>query len=171
MNLKEEILKEHSKNQTLVIANYIGSNQQTFDELIHLLLHDEVLVAQRAAWVLRYSVEMYPFLIKKHLSSLINHLDKPDLHDSVKRNTLCLLRYVKIPDKLLGKIVDLCFRYLKNETEPIAVRAYSLNMLSEICAAYPELNHELKMVCNDLNSEDSPALKACIRNALKKLRN
>ena len=33
MNLREEILKEHSKAQCTKIVNWVGTNQQRFDEV------------------------------------------------------------------------------------------------------------------------------------------
>ncbi len=36
MNLRSEILKEHSKKQTDKIVRYIGTDQKKFDELVEL---------------------------------------------------------------------------------------------------------------------------------------
>ena len=50
MNLREEILKEHSKTQCNKIVNWIGNSQKRFNELFELFLNDEYRVTQRAAW-------------------------------------------------------------------------------------------------------------------------
>jgi hypothetical protein len=49
MNLREEILKEHSKAQSNKIVSWIGNSQKKFDELFNLFLNDEYRVTQRAA--------------------------------------------------------------------------------------------------------------------------
>jgi hypothetical protein len=72
MKLRETILKEHSKANCMRITNWIGSNQQRFDELFNLFLNDEYRVIQSAAWPLSYSVIQHPALIKKHFAKLIS---------------------------------------------------------------------------------------------------
>ena len=49
MNIRDEILREHSKAQCLRIAQYIGEDKQRFDELMYLFLNDEYRVCQRVA--------------------------------------------------------------------------------------------------------------------------
>ena len=53
MNLREALLKEHSKKQMLKIVKYIGNDQQRFDELMKLFLESEYRITQRAAWPVR----------------------------------------------------------------------------------------------------------------------
>ena len=104
MTLKEEILKEHSKAQAEYLAKKIGPDQKAFDELVALFLHDEYRVTQRAAWVFRLCLDAYPWLLEKHLKSIIENLQNP-VHDAVKRNTL---RILQLPSKdwmnIYGKI-------------------------------------------------------------------
>ena len=64
-NLREEILKEHSRAQCSKIAKWVGNDQKRFDELLQLFLNDEYRVTQRAGWPLGYCVEAHPELIKK----------------------------------------------------------------------------------------------------------
>ncbi|MEJ7671786.1 MAG: hypothetical protein WKF59_03550 [Chitinophagaceae bacterium] len=49
MNLRDEILKEHSKAQCNKIVQWVGDSQKRFEELFHLFLTDEYRVVQRAA--------------------------------------------------------------------------------------------------------------------------
>ena len=67
MNIREALLKEHSKQQCNNIVQYIGNSQQRFNELIKLFFGNEYRVVQRAAWVLSYSAIKHPALIKTHL--------------------------------------------------------------------------------------------------------
>jgi len=52
MNLRTQLLFTHSKVNTQRIAAWIGQDAERFSELVTILLHDEVRVVQRAAWVL-----------------------------------------------------------------------------------------------------------------------
>ena len=60
MNLRDEILKEHSKPQCNKIVQWVGDSQKRFDGLFNLFLNDEYRVTQRAAWPLSYCVIAHP---------------------------------------------------------------------------------------------------------------
>ena len=49
MNLRDEILKEHSKQHALKIAEYACQSKSNFKELMRCFLDDEYRLSQRAA--------------------------------------------------------------------------------------------------------------------------
>lgn len=149
MNLKQEILKEHSKTQCNKIVNWVGNNQQRFDELIELFLHDEYRVTQRAAWPVSNCVIANHFLINKHWKKLIDNLRKPDIHNAIKRNTVRFLQYIQIPKKQRGPIMDICFGFLESPTEPLAVKVFSMQVLYNLSLIYPEIKPELKLLIEE----------------------
>ena len=144
MNLRNTILREHSKRQTVKIINYIGNNQQRFDELVKLFLGNEYRVTQRAAWPLSYCVQAHPNLIKKHLKKIILKMKNP-VHAAVKRNTVRFLQDIDIPASLEGITADICFQMLNSNDEPIAVKVFSMTVIANICKSHPELRQELKL--------------------------
>lgn len=169
MDLKKEILKEHSKAQTEKIVNYIGNSATRFKDLVTVFLAGPYRVTQRAAWPLAICVELYPNLVKPHLTILLKYLDKPGIHDSVKRNTVRLLQHIEIPKRLHGKIADRCFRYLTDNEENIAVRVFSMSVLETISRENPELKRELQMIIEDHLPFASPGYLSRARRVLKNL--
>lgn len=159
-NLREEILKEHSKAQCSNIVNWVGSSQQRFDELFNLFLNDEYRVVQRAAWPVSYAVIAHPEFIKKHWSSLIKNLQKPNLHNAVKRNSIRLLQDIAIPKKYQGQIMDICFKYVESPTEAVAVKAFSLTVLNNLAKLYPEILPELKLLIEDQLPHQTAAFRS-----------
>ncbi|HRP56492.1 hypothetical protein [Agriterribacter sp.] len=149
MNLRDAILKEHSKEQCSAIVACISDNQQRFDELVTLFLHDEYRVAQRAAWPLSYCVAAHPHLVKKHLKKIIRNLKKPGIHNAVKRNTVRLLQDIDIPQSIHGDVLDICFKYVADPKEAVAVKAFSLTILSRFTQQYPEIIPEIKLLIED----------------------
>jgi hypothetical protein len=168
MNLREEILKEHSKRQNLKIVKYVGNDQQRFDELVQLFLGSEYRITQRAAWAVSCCVEEHPDLIKKHLRKIILNLKNP-VHDAVKRNTVRLLQYIKIPEQLEGIVAATCFDFLNSKDEPIAVKAFSMTVLSKICKTHPELAHELKLTIETMLPYASAGILSRAKRILKEL--
>ena len=166
MDLKAEILREHSKAQTMKIVDYIGSNQNRFDDLVKLFLEGEYRVTQRAAWALRFCAEADSALILPHLRALIENLKHP-LHDSNKRNTIKVLTFVDIPEGLLGELADICFGFLASPKEAIAIRVFSMEVLYKICQLKPDLANELKILIEDHYPHGSAGFKSKSRKVLK----
>lgn len=169
MDIKEALLQEHSKRQTIAIANYIGNNSIRFNQLMKLVMGDEALLVQRGYWVLGYCAEAHPTLFKNHIEPLLRHLSKDGIHDAVKRNTLKVFQFVKVPDKMLGALVDICFGYLYSASEAIAVKALSINLLVDTCMRYPELKEELLPLLHELSTHEAPAILASTRNGISLL--
>ena len=169
MDLRETILKEHSKANCNKIVKWVANDQQRFDELFDLFLNDEYRVIQRAAWPLSYIVIAHPRLIVKHFSKLVKNLHKPMLHDAVKRNTLRLLQAISIPQRFHGEIMSLCFDYIASTDEPVAIKAFSLTVLQNLSQQYPEIKQELKTIIEDRWEYESAAFKSRAEKILKEL--
>jgi hypothetical protein len=171
MDLRKEILKEHSKVQTQKIVTYIGNNAARFKNLVTVFLEGPYRVTQHAAWPLAICVEQHSALVTPHLVLLLKHLQKPGIHDAVKRNTIRLLQHIEIPKRLHGKVADLCFGYLSDNEENIAVRVFSMSVLEVITRERPELKRELQMIIEDHLPFASPGYLSRARKVLKKMSN
>lgn len=169
MQLEQALLKEHSRAQTMRMVNWIGNVQSRFDELVHLFLHSEYRTVQRAAWPLSYCVERYPVLVKKHLRKIIRHLNKPGVHDAVKRNTLRFLQHINIPVSLEGEVMDNCFRFIASPAEPAAVKAFSITVLENLARKYPDIIPEFKLVLEEQMPHATPAFRVRAKAALKNI--
>ena len=169
MKLREQILKEHSKANCTAIVQWIGNSQQRFDQLFDLFLKDEYRVVQRAAWPLSYAVMAHPEFIKKHFSKLLKNLDKPGIHNSVKRNTVRLMQDIQIPEKFQGQVMDICFGYISSTTETAAVKAFALTVLENLSKKYPEIISELKTIIEDRWDYESAAFRVRGKKILKGL--
>ena len=167
MDIKQELLKEHSKENVLRIVSYIGKDKNKFRLLMELFFSKEVKVAQRAAWVFSHSTEHYPHLIEPYLEKLIKNLDHP-IHVSQARNTLRALGFVTIPVELEGRIVSICFDFLLDPREAIAVKVFAMTVLGNNIGKYPELIEELEAIINDQWEIFSPGLKSRSKRVLKK---
>jgi hypothetical protein len=169
MNLREAVLKEHSRRQTDKIIKYVGSDQKKFDELVNLFLHDEYRVVQRAGWSLAYIAIEHPQLITKHLKKIVTYVKKPGLHDAVKRNVVRLLQFITIPKNLQGEVMNLCFRYVESIDEPVAIKVFSLSVLANLAKLYPEIGPEIKLIIEDQLPHQSAAFKSRANKVLKQL--
>ncbi len=169
MKLREEILKEHSKTQCTKIVNWVGDDQQRFDELFKLFLHDEYRVVQRAGWPLSYCVIANPGLINKHWKALISNLQRPNLHNAVKRNSIRLMEDIEIPSKYHGAVMNICFKFLESPTEALAVKVFSMSVLGTLAKKYREIKTELKLMIEDQLPHQTAGFKSRGKKILKML--
>ncbi|HLZ15786.1 MAG TPA: hypothetical protein VKQ08_02055 [Cyclobacteriaceae bacterium] len=149
MKLKDVILKEHSKRQCAKVVKYVGNNPARFSELVDVFLSGPYRVTQRAAWPISVAVEGHPALIRPHLARIVKFLQQPGVHDAVKRNVVRLLQFIKVPKSLQGRVASTCFQLLQNPHESVAVRVFSMTVLSNLARELPELKNELIPLIED----------------------
>jgi hypothetical protein len=167
MNLREEILAEHSKRQASGIAAYCSTSQEHFDELITLFLEGDYRITQRASWSLSETAKLRPQFLKKHFTTLAGLLDQDDLHGAVKRNVLKIFSEVPFPKRLHGRILSKCFELVEEFKTPIAVKGYSLITLEKMTALYPEIIPELKVLVSERALQESAAFNARAKRIMK----
>jgi hypothetical protein len=149
MNLYQEILREHSKENVKKITDYIGTDEDRFAELMQIFLKGDATTIQRSSWIVSECAEEYPFLIKPYFKNLIDKLHEPNIHPSARRNIVRIWQFVEIPEEFIGEIYDICFRYLTGN-EAIAVVVFSMTVCLNITKHFPELKTELRVTIEDL---------------------
>jgi hypothetical protein len=167
MDLEKLLMEEHSKRQCDRIVKYIGKDKDRFATLMRLFFKGPYRMTQRASWPLSNIVLLYPGLIAPYFKPLLDNLDRKDLHAAVIRNTVRLLQEVDIPAKYHGRVMNRCFEYVAAVETPIAVKAFSLTILSNLSKVYPEIRTELKLLIDDQWEHATPAFRSRARKILK----
>jgi len=170
MDIQRELLKGHSKLLANKVADYVGDNPVRFKQLIEVFLAGPYRTTQRAAWPISFCVDRNPDLILPHLNRVLNFLQEPGIHDAVKRNVVRLLQVAPIPKRLHGKVTEICFGYLTNKKEAIAIRVFSMTVLSRIVREHEDLKQELLMTIEDQLPYSSAAFRSRARKVMKELR-
>jgi hypothetical protein len=170
MKLSAEILKEHSKNQCDKIVGYVGNDSAKFAQLVEVFLQGPYRITQRAAWPLSHCVEQYPHLLKPHWKDLLVFVNKPGIHDAVKRNVVRMFQFVRVPKIHQGRTANLCFRFLKDTKEPVAIRVFAMTVLAIIAREVPELKNELILIIEDQLPYASAGFLSRSRKVLKQLK-
>ena len=169
MNLREEILKEHSKPHALAIANYACESKKNFKELIKCFLDDEYRLSQRAAWSVSWAAKKNPEMIYPHIKDLVFALQKKNVHDAVIRNSVRVLQETEVPEKFHGKVMDACFHFLEKPSTPVAIKAFALTTLFNLSKKYPEVKSELKLIIEDSLEHETAAFQSRAKKILPKL--
>lgn len=169
MNLEKELLKKKSPAQSNRIIKYIGNDELRFKELVRLFFKGEYRLTQHAAWPMSYCIRNHPFLAKPFLKKFVDQLSDGHAHPAVRRNIVRLFQFVEIPKRLQGKLMDKCFQFISSPEEAIAVKAFSLRILENMSAIYPEILNELKSLIDSRWTYESPAFRSRGRKILQKM--
>ena len=143
MNLKAEILKEHSYENSEKLAWDIMENPHYLNDLFQLFWENDYRITQRATWAIIIITEWKPKLIKPFVEKMILTLKMKAINDSIKRNTVRILAEFPIPLHMEGEITEICFGYLNNPAEAIAIKVFSMTILERMVEKHPELKAEL----------------------------
>lgn len=146
MDIRQALMAEHSKRQTMAIVEYVGDDARRFAELMKLFFAGDYRLTQRAAWPMNYCAERHPNLILPYLPKLLDCLERDDMHDAVRRNVMRLLQYIEIPKRLIGRVYSHCVDLIDDAYQPVAARAFALTVAARIAKSEPDLMNELRLI-------------------------
>lgn len=169
MNIREELIREHSKTNALKIARFACLSKKNFLELMSCFLEEEYRIAQRAAWSVSWAAQQKPQMITPYIKDLVAQLQRKEVHDAVVRNSVRVLEHIELPEIYHGEVMNACFGFIENPTTPVAIKAFSLTILHKLSGNYPEIKHELKLIIEDRWDTETAAFKSRGKKILKTL--
>lgn len=168
MSLQEDLVNRTTEFDARKLADLVIRNNKLREELLDCLLNDAGVAGSRAAWVLSHCHNKDPGVIKPYEARLIGLLEKQGLHNGIIRNILRIYQTQPVPEKHSAFMLDTCYGYLRNATQPPAIRAFSITVIFNISQKHPELLDELKLTLLDIAShDDTQAMKTRTANTLK----
>jgi hypothetical protein len=160
LNIREEIIKEHSKEQALRIAEYACVSAKNFRELMRCYLDEDYRLSQRAAWSVSWAAKKKPAMVKPHLETIVAQLQKKNVHDAVIRNAVRILEAIDIPEELHGEVMNACFGFIEDPSTAVAIKAFSLTTLFNLSKQYPEIKPELKLIIEERWDTETAAFRS-----------
>ena len=131
-----------SKTKVLEAIAYIGDQPSKFKQFVNEFMQADKRNSQKLSWIIGKIADTQPQLILPFIPDFINKLRNP-CHAAVKRNILRALSIHGVPRNLFGEVADIAFRMLDDPSETIAVRAFSMSILHDICLCETDLSLEL----------------------------
>ncbi len=169
MDLEKELLKRQTLVQCNRIVKYIGDNESKFADLMKLFFKGDYRLTQHAAWPMSYCIRQHHFFVKPYFKKFIDQLANQQSHPAARRNIVRLLQFVEVPKRYQGRLMDICFQFISDPEEAIAVKAFSLTILSNFGDTYPEILPEIKTVIEARWYVETPAFRSRARKILNKL--
>ena len=110
--------------------------------LFDSMLGEEVLPARHAAEIIRLVSDKNKNVGLPHINRCLSKLED-DCQDGVRRCIYRMLQHTDIPEEHQSRALDLSFRDLRDQSQPIAIRVFSMSTIANIAQAYPEIANEL----------------------------
>ena len=168
MNLRDILQLDQSRNNVDQVIKMVNDNPELFDSLWSIFIENTNPVSRRALWAIDILTETKPFLKESHLETLIQMLQLFE-HDGLKRHSLRILERNVIPEDYGGLLVSICFNWLEDSSSPVAVKMFSLKILSEFAEQEPSLARELIDIIELQMIDSRPGVKSIGNKIIKKL--
>ncbi len=166
------ILSDSSRSLADYTAVIVGNDAKLFKEVLELAYQQTPPVCMRAARVADLCCERNPELIRPYLVKMVK--DLPGLQDmAVKRVFMhILIRHSWVEDEeAMAKLVDTLFKWLLDDAQAVAIKAYAMAILENITKVLPDLKGEMIVVLEEtIPFWDSFALQSGGRRLVKRLR-
>ncbi len=156
---KREIAKmlgDSSRLQADMVAETILDNQESFQNLVDLMLDDDGQMAMRVSRVVEICESYKPRLFEPFSRKILNRLPQCKT-PGVKRNILKIYTRRDMPkdEELKGNIIELCFDWMRSPLQPVAVRVLSMMVLERIALKEQWLIPELLYSVEDLLEKEN----------------
>jgi 8-oxo-dGTP diphosphatase len=153
------------------VAKSAVENPVIFQKLIEYSYSDDRKLAFHSSWILSKVCDQAPDIIYPYLKAMVLGLGKLE-NESSQRSFLRIISISELKnlgEKYQGILAEYCFTALKSGFSPIAVKAYSMEILYKLAIIYPGLVQELAACINILQGEGSAGIISRGRMILKKL--
>ncbi len=140
----EDLLIDSSRITADMAVHTIGENQALFKKVLDFALEDNNQYAMRAARVIHLTATNHPELIRPYLNKIIHALSGFK-NDGLKRSMTRILseHCTELNEESHWILIDVCFNYLMDPNEKIALKIYSMDILYNISQQYPDIKKEL----------------------------
>jgi hypothetical protein len=168
MEVLVELLKDASIYTVKKIVKMAEEDPEVIGNLVKLTFLNKGSVSLRAVWTLTHCHESMPESLKPYIVQLIEAT--PDFaHAGMRRSALKILSAETIPEDYQVFMFDYCLQWLISKKEPIAVKAYAMDILTNISMQEPDLKNEVALAILDIMPHGSKGIQAKGRKVLKKL--
>jgi len=176
-NRFDEIVEMLNKDSSRAVVDacvaMVDNNALLFARTRDLAVQSAYPVNMRAARVVEQCVRHNKQLAINDLAFYVGHAEQHET-DGIKRAFLKIISYFMddgVGDEQLGRVIDICFKKILSHNEPVAVKAYSIDILEMAIVREPDLEGEFVITLEDQVGKNSHALDLKIKKILKSVDN
>lgn len=167
LSIKDQLV-DSSKIVIELVAAGIGNDAKLLEETIYVAYNEKPPVSSRAARVVQLCAEKNPELFLPYLDTIIFNMPE---QEGTRRSFLKILADIPydFTEDQKGMLADRCFEWFQSNNQPVAIKAYSMQLLVKIAESEPDLKPELISVIKEQIPRSSAGIVAQGNKILKKL--
>ncbi|MEM9023139.1 MAG: hypothetical protein AAGB22_05330 [Bacteroidota bacterium] len=165
-------MAEHSRAQFNLIAQVIGTDEDSLKALWTLIEHGASPLPQRASGALETVLDQQPWMAIPYLEPMVRLLPEAS-HNALKRNFMKILArspLERLPESAQTALLECSFGWVQDPREPIAARVFAMEVAYRLTELYPDLKQELMVILHEGQHQGSAGFCARSKRILKKLR-
>lgn len=160
MNIRQQLLKKHSRENADFVESYVVKSQGSVIELMACFLGEETKVVQRASQVVGNLGRHHPEMLQPWWEEMISAADRP-IHVAVRRNVARYFAELELPisEPLEKKIVDSFTVWSTQADTPVAVAVFAMQFVADRCNQYPKHTKAIRAAIESRIDSASPGFK------------
>jgi hypothetical protein len=136
--------------------------------LIDIYLSDEESFSRKIVWAIDIYADEDPGAVIPYVETISEYLQTFS-HNALKRHSLHLLSRFPLPERNLGKLVDICFKWILDRKQDVSVKVYCMEILYRISLSETGLKQELTDSIGLRIAEETPGFQNRGTKILRKL--
>ena len=164
MNIRQQLLKKHSRENADFIEDYVVEHPQAIVELMACFLSDETKIAQRSSQVVGNLGRHHPKMLEPWWEEMIDAGDKP-VHIAIRRNVARYFCELKLPmkAKLEKRIADSFTRWSTDPDVPVAVTVFAMQFIADRHQQFPRQANDIRTEIQSRMESESATPGFCNR--------
>jgi len=162
-----------SVEEITMVAQSAVNDTTLLSQLVTLSSRTEKRVGFISSWALSKVVDVDPKALAPYLALMIEALPSVP-NESVQRSFMRVLTksdLSDIPQSHHTRLIDYCMAVLRGQDQPVAPKAYGMEILASFCTLYPEMANEVAGAVQLVINDASGGMKAAGRKLIHKLGN
>ena len=160
-----------SVEEITMVAQSAVSDSVLLSQLVALSSSTEPRVGFMSSWALSKVVDVDAKVMVPFLPLIIDALPSAP-NESVQRSFMRVLTKSDlndIPQSHHARLIDYCMAAMREPGEPVAPKAYGMEILASFCTLYPEMSNEVIGAVQLIINDASGGMKAAGRKIISKL--
>lgn len=162
-----------SVEEITMVAQSAFNDSGLLSQLVTLSSSTEPRVGFMSSWALSKVVDVDPKALAPYLALMIDALPSVP-NESVQRSFMRVLTKSDpddIPRSHHVRLIDYCLAAMRQPGQPVAPKAYGMEILASFCSLYPEMVNEVIGAVQLVINDASGGMKAAGRKLIHKLGN
>lgn len=160
-----------SVEEVTMVAQSAVNDVSLLSQLVTLSSSTEPRVGFMSSWALSKVVDVDPKVLAPYLALMIDALPSAP-NESVQRSFMRVLTKSDlhdIPVSHHAPLIDYCMAAMRDGGQPVAPKAYGMEILASFCSLYPEMVNEVIGAVQLVINDASGGMKAAGRKLIHKL--